>query len=84
MDVISAYVQDELHDQIYTEQPEMLVQNRPKDKVSKLLKLLYGLEESGWKWCKKFDSFLVAHGGKRTSADPCAYLFEKNIKRAIL
>jgi len=68
----------------YMEQSEMLVQNKPKDKVSILLKPLYGLEHSGWEWCKKFDRFLVAHGRKRTLADPCNYVFEENIKRAIL
>jgi len=47
MDIISAYVQDELHDEIYMEQPEMLVQNKQKDKVCKLLKPLYGLKQSG-------------------------------------
>jgi len=44
MDVISTHVQGELHDEIYMEQPEMLVQNKQKDKVCKLHKPLYGLK----------------------------------------
>jgi len=46
MDVISAYIQGELHEEIYMERPEMLVQNKQKDKVCKLLKPLYGLKQS--------------------------------------
>jgi len=47
MDVISAYVQGKLYDEIYMEQPEMLVQNKQKDKICKLFKPLYGLQLSG-------------------------------------
>jgi len=53
MDVISAYVQGELHNKIYMEQPEMLIQNKQKDKVCKLLKSLYGLKQSGREWYRR-------------------------------
>jgi len=66
------------------EQPEMLVQNKQKDKVYKLLKPLYGLKQSDKEWYKKLDSFIVENGGKYTSADPCTYVFEDSIKRVIL
>jgi len=84
IDVISAYVQGKLHDEIYMEQREILVQNKHKDKVYKLLKPLYELKQSGREWYNKLDCFLVEHGGKCTSPDPCTYVFEENVKRAIL
>jgi hypothetical protein len=47
MDMISAYVQDELHDEIYMEQPNTFIKHGHEDKVCKLLKPLYGLKQSG-------------------------------------
>jgi len=41
IDVTSPYVQGKLHDEIYMKQPEMLIQNKQKDKVCKLLKPLW-------------------------------------------
>lgn len=84
MDVISAYVQGELSDEIYMEQPEMCVKRNQEDMVCKLKKPLYGLKQSGREWYRKLDSFLLSHGGKRTEADPCIYTFNENESRIIL
>ncbi|CAK9829680.1 Copia protein [Anthophora retusa] len=56
MDVISAYVQGELHDEIYMEQPEMF--SKGENKVCKLLKPLYGLKQSGREWYRKLDRYI--------------------------
>jgi len=45
MDVVLAYVQGELTDEVYMEQPEMYVQRGEESKVCKLLKPLYGLKQ---------------------------------------
>lgn len=84
MDVISAYVQGELNDEIYMEQPEMFVKHGHEEKVCKLLKPLYGLKQSGREWYKKLDNYITKTGGKRTSADPCVYVFGKNEERVIV
>jgi len=48
MDVISAYVQGELSDEIYMEQPKkMFIEENQEDMVCKLKKPLYGLKQSG-------------------------------------
>jgi len=84
MDVISAYVQGELNDETYMEQPEMFVKHGHEEKVCKLLKPLYGLKQSNREWYKKLDSYITETGGKRTSADPCVYVFGKNEERVIV
>jgi len=84
MDVISAYVQGELNEDIYMEQPEMFIEHGHEEKVCKLLKPLYGLKQSGREWYKKLDSYITEIGGKRTTADPCVYVFGKNNERVIV
>jgi len=84
MDVISAYVQGELNEDIYMEQPEMFIEHGHEEKVCKLLKPLYGLKQSGREWYKKLDSYITEIGGKRTAADPCVYVFGKNNERVIV
>ncbi|KAL0117638.1 hypothetical protein PUN28_008790 [Cardiocondyla obscurior] len=68
MDVISAYVQGELNDEIYMEQPEMFVKHGHEEKVCKLLKPLYGLKQSGREWYKKLDNYITKIGGKRVKS----------------
>lgn len=84
MDVISAYVQGELSDEIFMEQPEMFVEKNRKEMVCKLKKPLYGLKQSGREWYRKLDYFLLSHGGRRTEADPCVYTFNEKESRVIL
>lgn len=83
MDVVSAYVQGNLHDEVFMEQPEMFIEEDNK-KVCKLHKPLYGLKQSGREWYKRLDEFIIQQGGCRNEADPCLYVFGKNEKRVIM
>ena len=42
--------------------------------VSKLKRSLYGLKQSPRQWYKRFDSFMIAHGFKRSAYDSCVYI----------
>lgn len=84
MDVISAYLQRELSDEIYMEQPEMYVQQGKESKVCKLMKPLYGLKQSDRAWYRKFDKFINELGGRRTLTDPCTYIFDEGDNRVII
>jgi hypothetical protein len=42
--------------------------------VCKLKKSLYGLKQSPRQWYKKFDSFMIANGFKRSLYDSCVYI----------
>jgi len=42
--------------------------------VYKLKKTLYGLKQSPHQWNKRFDSFIMLHGFKRSKYDSCVYI----------
>lgn len=84
MDVVAAYVQGNLSDEVYMEQPVFFVSAGNEEKVCKLLRPLYGLKQAGCEWYKKLDEFITSVGGKRTIADPCVYVFGKGDDRVIV
>jgi len=47
MDVISAYIQGNLNEEVYIDQPELFVRKDNEDKVCLLKKPLYGLKQAG-------------------------------------
>lgn len=59
MDVVTAYVQGDLSDEIYMTQPEIFIEKNQPEKVHKLNKPLYGLKQAGRKWYQKLDNYLT-------------------------
>ena len=45
-----------------------------EDFMCKLKKSLYGLKQSPRQWYKRFDSFMMSHGFKRSEYDNCVYI----------
>ena len=74
MDVKTAFLHGDLHEEIYMEQPEGFKVSEKENLVCKLKKSLYGLKQAPRQWYKKFDSFMVSQGYKRTAADQCVYI----------
>ncbi|XP_060672707.1 wall-associated receptor kinase-like 10 [Ziziphus jujuba] len=74
MDVKTAFLHGDLHEEIYMEQPEGFEVSGKENLVCKLKKSLYGLKQAPRQWYKKFDSFMVSQGYKRTAADQCVYI----------
>ena len=74
MDVKIAFLHGDLHEEIYMEQPEGFKVSEKENLVCKLKKSLYGLKQAPRQWYKKFDSFMVSQGYKRTAADQCVYI----------
>ena len=73
LDVKTAFLHGDLEEEIYMQQPEGFEDKRKEDLVCKLKKSLYGLKQAPRQWYKKFDSFMVGHGYRRTVADYCVY-----------
>ena len=73
LDVKTAFLHGDLHEEIYMEQPEGFEEKGRENLVCKLKKSIYGLKKAPRQWYRKFDSFMTSNGYKRTSADPCVY-----------
>ena len=73
MDVKTAFLNGELEEEIYMDQPDGFVANGQEDKVGKLLKSLYGLKQAPKQWHEKFDRTLTSAGFVVNEADKCVY-----------
>ena len=75
-DVASAYLQSQLVEELYVEQPVgFCVVGRERD-VYRLHKCLYGLRQASRAWNDTFNTFLSAFGLVASEADPCVYLYQ--------
>lgn len=76
MDAVTAFLQGDLTEEIYMEQPEGFGDG--SGKVCRLKKAIYGLKQSGREWNKKLESTLKSFGLRKSRVDPCVY-FTENI-----
>nr|ABA97637.1 retrotransposon protein, putative, Ty1-copia subclass [Oryza sativa Japonica Group] len=74
LDVKTAFLHGELEEEIYMDQPEGFIVPGKEDYVCKLKRSLYGLKQSPRQWYKRFDSFMLSHGFKRSEFDSCVYI----------
>lgn len=75
MDVVTAFLNGDLDEDIYMEQPEGCIDRSKRDYVCKLLKAIYGLKQASRQWYKKVDDFLIGElGFTPTRSDPCLYI----------
>ena len=73
MDVKIAFLNDDLNEEIYMEQPERFIVKSQEHKVCKLLKSLYGLKQALKRWHEKFDSVMIKDGFTINECDKCVY-----------
>jgi hypothetical protein len=74
LDVKTAFLHGELQEEIYMDQLEGSMVLGKEDFVCKLKKSLYGLKQSLRQWYKRFDSFMIYNGFKRSQYDSCVYI----------
>jgi hypothetical protein len=73
MAVKTAFLNGELDEEIYMDQPDGFVVKGEEQKVCKLLKSLYGLKQAHKQWHEKFDTTLTGAGFAINEGDRCVY-----------
>ena len=71
MDVKTAFLNGELKEEIYMQQPDCFVMDGQEGKVCKLVKSLYGLRQAPKQWHDKFNETLTSVGFVVNEADKC-------------
>jgi len=85
MDVVTAYIQGDLADEIYMKQPPMFEIESKCQKVCKLLRPIYGLKQSGREWHRKLRHKLNEIGLQNSELEPCIFHGEiDNVKLIII
>jgi hypothetical protein len=73
MDVKTAFLNGELEEEIYMDQPNKFIANGQEGKVCKLLKSLYGLKQAPKQWHEKFDKTLTSVSFVENETNSCVY-----------
>ena len=74
MDVKSAFLNGDLKEEVYVDQPPGFHKPHSDGKVYRLKKALYGLKQAPRAWNEKIDAFFQRTGFTRSSADPNLYI----------
>ena len=74
MDVTTAFLNGELQEEVYMQQPEGFVTAGQEQLVCKLKRSIYGLKQSPRCWNYVLDKQLKEMGFKQTVSDPCLYV----------
>nr|AAW28564.1 Retrovirus-related Pol polyprotein from transposon TNT 1-94, putative [Solanum demissum] len=77
MDVKTVFLNGELEEEIYMEQPEGFVVPGKEEKMYRLVNSLYELKQAPKQWHAKFDQTMLANGFKINECDKCVYI--KNV-----
>jgi Reverse transcriptase (RNA-dependent DNA polymerase) len=85
MDVTSAYLNGDLQETVYMQQPTGFeATGAQASLVCKLAKSLYGLKQAGRTWNQKIDDVLRSSGFTPLDADHCVYRSEKGFSHIIV
>jgi hypothetical protein len=74
IDVVGAYLNAELEEEIYMEPPPGLLRPEDGDKVCLLLRGLYGLKQAGRRWQKKMTKEFVDMGFEVSKVDASVFI----------
>ncbi|GJV85584.1 retrotransposon protein, putative, ty1-copia subclass [Tanacetum coccineum] len=74
MGVKTAFLNGDLEEEIYMNQPEGFIAPGQEGKVCRLVKSLYGLKQAPKQWQQKFDNTMLESGFKINECDKCVYV----------
>eukprot|EP00253_Pinus_taeda_P009671 PITA_09671 len=84
MDVKSAFINGDLEEEVYIEQPDGFILGNDPNPVCRLKKALYGLKQAPRAWYYHLDKYLHQQGFSKGSADSNLYIKVENDKLLIL
>lgn len=84
MDVKTAFLNGDLEEDIYMDQPEGYVSPQQQHLVCKLQKSLYGLKQSPRAWYHKIDQYFQQEGFQRSEADHSLYVRLEGTAKVII
>ncbi|GJT99633.1 zinc finger, CCHC-type containing protein [Tanacetum coccineum] len=73
MDVKTTFLNGELDEEVYMNQPQGFIMPGNENKVCKLIKSLYGLKQAPKQWHQKFDEVVLSNGYLLYQANKCVY-----------
>ena len=74
MDVKSTFFNEHLEEEVYVEQPQGYEIPGQENKVYRLKKALYGLNQAPRAWYNHIDSYLIQNGFQRSDCEPTLYI----------
>lgn len=74
MDVVTAFLNGHLEEEIYMEQTDGYIRPGQEHLVCKLKKSIYGLKQSPRCWSKTFTEFMKDIDFKQSTSDPCVFV----------
>ncbi|KAC9923453.1 hypothetical protein E3N88_45071 [Mikania micrantha] len=83
LDVKCAFLNGELQETVYIEQPPGFIQKGDEHKVCKLKKALYGLKQAPRAWFKRIESYFLREGFQKSKYDHTFFL-KKNVEGLVI
>src|SRR6185295_7842300 len=83
-DVKSAFLNGEIQEEVFVEQPDGFIKKGEESKVLRLNKALYGLKQASRAWYSKIDDFFINNGFDRSENEPTLYVRKEKEKRFIV
>ena len=74
MDVKTAFLDGDLEEKVYMDQPMGFSVEGMEHMVCKLKKLIYSLKQASRQWYLKFNDTIVSFGFKENTIDQCIYI----------
>ncbi|GJY67871.1 zinc finger, CCHC-type containing protein [Tanacetum coccineum] len=73
MDVKTTFLNGDLDEEVYMNQPQGFIMPGNENKVCKLIKSLFGLKQAPKQWHQKFDEVVLSNSYLLNQADKCVY-----------
>ena len=83
MDVKTAFLNGDIYEDVYMDQPDGFKEEGKEHLVCKLQRSIYGLKQASRQWYLKFDEVICSLGFRENTVDQCIYL-KNSVSRFII